>query len=88
MTIPVRPKSRIENGQFSSSPEELQFLEHAVRGQVHLAVNVDHITAIHKEGTIVGDAILPLFNEAGTDGNAIGKLAQGREFWASGRAHE
>src|SRR5450830_1212569 len=82
------PEACVEDREFPSASKKLEFLEHAMRGQVHLAVNVADFTGIHEERTVVGDAVFAFFDEACADRDVARELTEAGEFGAVGAAHD
>src|SRR5450756_1064804 len=82
------PEACVEDREFPSASKKLEFLEHAVCGQVHLAVNVADFTGIHEERTVVGNAVFAFFDKACADRDVVRKLTEAGEFGAVGAAHD
>src|SRR5450756_123012 len=82
------PEACVEDREFLPASKELEFLEHAVCGQVHLAVDVADFTGVHEERTVVGNAVFAFFDEACADRDVVRKLTEPGELGAVGGAHD
>src|SRR5664280_2804868 len=82
------PEACVEDREFPPASKEREFLEHAVCGEIHLAVDVADLAGIYEERTVVRNAIFTFFDEACTDRDVARKLTELSELGAVGATHD
>src|SRR5450756_1235007 len=82
------PEACVEDREFPPASKELEFLEHTICGQIHLAVDVADFAGVHEERTVVGNAVFAFFDKACADRDVARELTEPGELGAVGAAHD